>query len=119
MRLQSLQRWLSVSLFGLLVILQLACLPFYSGSSITRNLSWRLEHGRLTLKRSPVDHTESFYIAGNSEGLRWRSEFKRFGPGDFRLTVPLWMPLALMATWSVVAWLPRTAAPPPPAEPTL
>ena len=57
-------------------------------------VSCRLEHGRLRVTRSDREVRETFYIAGNSEPLRFTPEWRRRGPGDWELQVPLWLPAA-------------------------
>jgi hypothetical protein len=89
-----------------LSMLFVANLPFYSGSTIGRNLAWRLEHGRLTLRARPGQNPESFYLAVNSEGLRWACEFRYAAASDWLICVPLWMPVLLCWTWAVSAWWP-------------
>lgn len=67
-------------------------------------LAWRLEHGRLTIKCHPPQNPESFYVAINSEGLRWAWDGTFTGVGDWMLCVPLWAFLAVALGWAVWAW---------------
>jgi hypothetical protein len=63
-----------------------------------------MEHGRLKIKVSSVSHTENFYIAPNSEGLRFSPEWHFYGWGDWDINVPLWAPLLLCLVWAADAW---------------
>ena len=85
-------RTLGLTAAVLLFILNILSLPFYSGASISPRFHWRLEHGRLTLRATPPFNTESFYIAHNAEGLRFAPEAQFTTPGDWMLTVPIWIP---------------------------
>lgn len=105
--------WRSVATLAVaaILLLYLACLPFYSGSALPLGLSWRLETGRLNLKRSPVGSTETFYVAVNSESMRFKPEFRVWSPSDWSLTIPLWMPLLLALAAAAWAWRPTTSGP--------
>ena len=79
-------------LLGLLLFLNL---PFYAGCSVSPHSSWRMEHGRLGLRYHPeLEKDTSFYIAPNSEGLRWAPDLEGYG-GGYELQIPLWTLLAL------------------------
>lgn len=87
--------------------------PFYAGSRIGSIGSWRLEHGRLTLRWGRPS-TESFYIAINSEPVRWAAEFTRFSPGEWQIVLPLWIAEAMtLGLAGVARRLERRAARPP------
>ncbi len=94
------RRWLAWSglactlLFALLWALNV---PFYAGSRIGSIGAWRLEHGRFTLSRVPFPSTEAFYIAPNSEGPRFLPDWRFFARSDGSASVPLWIPLAIVA----------------------
>ena len=77
----------------LLLLLYALCVPFYSGSSIGGHLSWRLEHGRMTVRARGAASREAFYVAPNSEGLRFKPEVEFGSLVDWRLTMPLWVPV--------------------------
>lgn len=75
-------------LIGLLWIMNL---PFYSGAG-GPHLRWRMEHGRFRIEhRSEPIHPETFYIALNSEGLRFGPEAD-FDGDDWMINLPLWIP---------------------------
>jgi len=103
-------RWAAAAVTAALLLLFAANVPFYSGSALGPELSWRMEHGRLTLRRSPVTASETFYVANNTEGLRFAFDGDFWQAGDWRMTVPLWAPLALAACWLAWAWRPRNVA---------
>lgn len=113
---------LAVSL--LIAVLWLLNLPFYSGSRISSLGSWRLEHGRFTLNWGRPS-TESFYIAINSEPVRWKAEFTHYSPGEWQIVVPLWVAgaLALVAAGTFrrlerrAGALPQAAHQPPVVNP--
>ncbi len=88
-------RWGSLSLTLALAALQFASLPFYAGSTVGSRLGWRLEHGRLTVRCAPALNPEDFYIAFNSEGLKWAWDARISSVGDWMVCVPLWTPLVL------------------------
>lgn len=77
----------------LLVLLYALCLPFYSGSSIGGHLAWRLEHGRMTVRAREATSREEFYVAPNSEGLRFMPELEFGSLVDWGITIPLWVPV--------------------------
>ncbi len=94
-------RWLTTILLALTLLLNAAGVAFYAGAGYGQ-FRWRFEHGRLTVMRSPIEHHESFYIAANSEGLKWLPQWNS-SFGVWRLIIPLWMPaaaLAIPATWT-------------------
>jgi hypothetical protein len=105
-------RWLLSAATIILVLLYFLSLPFYAGSSITANTSWRFEHGRLTVKHSSVSRTESFYVDFNSEGLKWAPNARFHGAGEWSITLPLWIPLALTALPAALLWRSRLRPPP-------
>ncbi len=77
---------------AVLALLWLLNLPFYSGSKLGAGMSWRMEHGRLTVRRSTsAPSTSSFYIANNSEGMRWSPQFRAGDWGHWSVTLPLWI----------------------------
>ena len=76
-------------------------LPFYAGSNVGARHAWRMEHGRLTLQSRERVRQDGFWLAGNTEGLRFAHEWHRWPTGEWELVVPLWMPLAA----AVVLWL--------------
>lgn len=86
-----------------MVALYVLSLPYYAGSTIGSRFAWRLEHGRLTLGPCPP-HTEAFYIALNSEGLRFAPAYRFDDWNAWQATLPLWMPLLAAAVWSLWAW---------------
>ncbi|MCX5691636.1 MAG: hypothetical protein NTV94_17900 [Planctomycetota bacterium] len=95
-------RALLIALASLLILLNILCLPLYSGASISPRFHWRLEHGRLTLRATPPFNTETFYIALNSEGLRFIPEAQFNTPSDWSLTVPLWIPALACITGALL-----------------
>jgi ribosomal protein L37E len=97
-----------VFIIGLL-LLQIASLPFYAGAS-GRWFRWRFEHGCLTIARSPWLANESFYIAMNTEGLRWTPHARISGVRDWELCIPVWIPLVTSVAWCVLAWRRRAAS---------
>lgn len=91
-RLLRIAAWTAVAV---LLALQLASLPFYTGSSLGGRFHWRLEHARLTLKQAPIDfYHESFFVGLNTEGLKWTPEGRINSLTHWSVTIPLWMPLA-------------------------
>jgi hypothetical protein len=107
LRTRAFNRYPALLLTILLLTLFLANLPFYSGSTLGPTLSWRMEHARLTIQRRPSQNPESFYIAPNSEGLRWGWDFHYNAPKDWFIRVPLWTPILLSLAWTIYAWFPR------------
>lgn len=110
-------------LVGLVLLLLIGlCLPFYAGSTIHASpgagdaqssgawrASWRLEHGRLNIRCLPdpvisVQMYEPFWVAPNSEGLRWAPSGDLNGLRDWSLTIPLWMPLAVLVGLAGAGW---------------
>ncbi len=84
----------SIGLLGALLISLLWVLnvPFYSGAG-GAHWRWRMEHGRLrVVHRLEPANPESFYIASNSEGLRFSPEWKFHSRHDWMINVPLWVP---------------------------
>jgi len=104
-------RWVAVALAAALALLLAASLPFYAGSTPVEGLSWRMEHGRLTVRRFGDKRPNSLWVAGNTEGLRWSPELELNGGDNWKVTLPLWIPLAGALAWCYVAWRPRGTAP--------
>ena len=81
--------------------LWIANLPFYGGAA-GPHWKFRMEHGRLrVVHRSEAGNPKSFYVAPNSEGLKFLPEWDPDG-ADKMINVPLWLPLlacAGLATW--------------------
>ena len=80
---RGLLRTLLFAAAALLLLLNILCLPFYSGASLSPSLHWRLEHGRLTLRATQRFNQESFYIAINAEGLLFTPSASYFSPSDW------------------------------------
>lgn len=117
-RCASLHRVKLASLITAALVLALWLLnrPFYAGSRIASIGSWRLEHGRLTVNWGRPS-TESFYIAINSEPVRWAAEFTSYTPGEWQIVMPLWIPELMALGLAGVAWrLECRAARPPHAR---
>lgn len=86
--------WVLAAASALLCGLYVLSVPLYSGSSVGSRMSWRMEHGRLKVECRPAGRNpESFYIAGNSEGLRFAPDWHVYSAGDWFFNVPLWVPL--------------------------
>ncbi|MEK6702911.1 MAG: hypothetical protein AABZ53_11650 [Planctomycetota bacterium] len=83
--------WACATMGLVCLALHVVCLPYYAGSSVGGFLRWRLEHGRLTVKQSQVESHEAFYVANNTEGLRWAPAGRFFDWKEWSVTVPLWM----------------------------
>jgi hypothetical protein len=96
--------WTLTILTVLLVLLYAANVPFYSGSRIGAMGSWRMEHGRITLQRLSFASNESFYVAINTEGLRFRPSYRLAAWNDWGFTLPLWMPLLVVAGFAIREW---------------
>ena len=99
-------RWASIAVAVFLALLYAANKPFYSGSSLGEHLAWRMEHGRLTVKRSEAGSDTSFYIAANSEGLRYWFDADLWSTSNWSVTIPLWVLLLLAGGWVAWAWRP-------------
>jgi hypothetical protein len=108
-------RWLAVAAAALVAAAYVANLPFYAGQSFEGGLSWRMEHGRLTISHLPDDLGRPLWVDFNTEGLRWSADWRRTGPGAWSVTIPLWIPLALCVAWCAVAWRRRGASTAPAA----
>lgn len=94
------------------LLVYIANVPFYSGSTLGRGFGWRMEQGRLTVSRAPGRNPESFYVAANSAGLlRWSPAWRVGSRGHWSVTIPLYVPLALAAGWAIQAWRPGRAVP--------
>ena len=78
--------------------------PFYSGSSLWATASWRMEHGRLSVHWGQAPHRESFYVAPNAEGLRFRPDGRFYSWTSGFVRIPLWMPLTAAAAGTVAVW---------------
>lgn len=86
--------WMLAAVSVLLAALYVLSVPFYSGSSVGSRLCWRMEHGRLKVECRPRGRNpESFYIAINSEGLRFAPDWHVYSAGNWFFNVPLWVPL--------------------------
>lgn len=95
--------WLAALATQSIAILYIANIPFYAGSTIGSRLSWRMEHGRFRLEcKPPPRNPESFYIANNSEGLRFAPDWHIYSAGDWFFKVPLWVPLGASVLATVV-----------------
>lgn len=106
--------WLLAAASVLLVLLFLANLPFYSGSSVGSRLNWRMEHGRLRVECEPPGRNpESFYIAGNSEGLKFAPDWHVYSAGDWFFNIPLWVPLAACILGSAALFIVTRKQPKP------
>lgn len=93
-------------------LLHVACLPFYSGGPLGSAGRWRLEHGRLTVRRDDFSPSrESFYVAPNAEGLRWSPEGRFDGWGAWSVTVPLWMVWGPCLVFALAPMVRRRSAP--------
>ena len=68
---------------------------FYTGASIG-HLVWRFEHGRLTLRYGEHLGDVSFYVAINSEPLRFALEGRWYGSGSWTVSLPIWLAIALV-----------------------
>lgn len=98
-------RWGGACISLGLVILYVLSVPFYSGSALPLKCAWRLEHGCLKFERKSAGTTESFYIAINSEGLRFLPECRVFNSPDWMVNIPLWIPLLAIGGWTTRAWI--------------
>jgi hypothetical protein len=99
-----LARWGGLFATVVLALVYLANLPLYAGSSLGPFISWRMEHGRLALERHAAQNPEAFYVAINSEGMRFAPECRVFSWRDWRVNVPLWLPLLLAVAVTSRAW---------------
>jgi hypothetical protein len=99
-------RWISTGAALLVLVLWIANLPFYAGAPVGDHYKWRMEHGRVRVTRwaDPPQRKQTFYVAANSEGLRWSWEWRRYGEGSWSLTVPLWAPFLLFAGIAAATW---------------
>ena len=78
----------------LILLLWILNLPFYSGAG-GPHWRWRMEHGRLRIEhRAEAIQHETFYVALNTEGLKFDPEWD-FRGNDWMTDLPLWIPLAL------------------------
>ena len=100
--------WLLAVVSVLLCVLYFLNMPFYSGSTLTTWCAWRMEHGRMKVEvRASGVANENFYIAINSEGLRFKPELRVSRWDDWMVNVPLWMPV--LASTGGSAWLFRAS----------
>jgi len=101
-------RWWALTASVLVFLLYAANVPFYAGSSLGDTHSWRMEHGRLTVRQAAATAPKSFWMDLNSEGLRFGWEWQRSATGagrdDWTLTLPLWIPLGLCLLWLALVW---------------
>lgn len=86
----------------LLAALLVLNLPFYAGAGGER-IAWRMEHGRLTLRCSESARPQGFWVAPNSEGLRWSPSGRFHAWNYWTVTLPLWIPLAICLGWHLAA----------------
>ena len=97
---------------GVLVVLLLALLlnvGLYAGSRLGDEASWRLEHGRLGIQWGTWAKHDDFWVAGNTEPMRWEPEWSA-SEGHGGMWLPLWIPAAVAAVWFTVASRKRRAA---------
>ncbi len=90
-------RWLRLLMLLLIPTLSFAyvfSVPLYAGSSVGP-VTWRLEHGRLSVYRRLSGSQDSFYIAYNSEGLLFAPSLSVNGLNDWTVTIPIWALLLL------------------------
>ena len=97
-------RWWALSASVFVFLVYAANVPFYAGSSLGERYSWRMEHGRVTVERSRATTPEPFWLDINSEGLSFAWDWNEYGPGEWTLVLPLWIPLALCLLWLLLAW---------------
>jgi hypothetical protein len=94
--------WAGIALWALFAIAYVLSVPFYSGAGWSWG-RWRMEHGRLTVALTPSPQHESFYVAINSEGLRFGPEMRIRSWNDASVTAPLWMGLLFAGGLAAVA----------------
>ncbi len=104
------ERAATTSVAALLALLLVANLPFYAGASLNEHTTWRMEHGRITFERRARVRQESFWVAANTEGLRWSFDAREYGDEHWELTVPLWFPLLLASLACLWSWRPSGRA---------
>jgi hypothetical protein len=97
-------RWLSTGLSAALLALLALNVPFYAGGTPVEGFRWRMEHGCLSLLRSDVVRLQSFWVAGNTEGLRWTPRVRIHDSDHWRVILPLWMPLVAALAWCAWSW---------------
>lgn len=90
-------RWPAAALSGVFLLAYAANVPFYAGSGLGSYAAWRMEHGRLRVTMQPSPRRESFWLAANAEGLRFRPEWRLSALDDWMVNVPLWAPLLVTA----------------------
>lgn len=94
--------WGLLALTLLLAGVQILSVPFYAGSRIGGWGAWRLENGRLTIWRRAGGTSESFFIANNTEGLRFMPMAQLWSLREWRVVIPVWMPLVAAGVGGVV-----------------
>ena len=106
-------RWFAATAVAVVAILYVANVIFYAGRTFESGLKWRMEHCRLTISQDPAERgrPKPFWADLNNEGMRWWPEGRRAGPGEWSVTIPLWMPLGLCLVWCALAWRRRATAP--------
>lgn len=87
-----------------LLLLLAANLPFDAGATPVGGFSRRMEPGRLELVRSDTHSPQSFWLAGNTEGLKWAPRTRLGGRNQWRVHLPLWIPLAGSLAWCAWSW---------------
>ncbi|MFT7463515.1 MAG: hypothetical protein ACI9EF_001859 [Pseudohongiellaceae bacterium] len=72
----------------------------YAGASLG-NFRWRLEHGRLLLQvaQNIGLSPEAFFVAPNSEPLRFTINGDWSGMSSWWIALPLWVPFVFAAGW--------------------
>lgn len=97
-------RSVSTALSAALLALLALNVPFYAGGTPVEGFSWRMEHGCLSLWRADTKRPKSFWIDGNTEGLRWAPRVRIHSADDWRVIVPLWIPLVGALAWCAWSW---------------
>ncbi|MHC4939714.1 MAG: hypothetical protein ACYTHK_12145 [Planctomycetota bacterium] len=97
-------RWILLGCTLALLLLYPLNLLVYAGQSIPPDYRWRFEHGRLTIRHGDNVGTESFYLAPNSEPLRFAPRWRSCDPANWEVAIPLWMPLLLFAGATALVW---------------
>ena len=99
-RMKSPRRLVALAVFA---IVAMSAFGFAAANTMPANT--RAGDGSFTLNWGRPS-TESFYIAINSEPLRWKPEFAHDSPGKWQIVVPLWVvgAVALVAAGTFCAW---------------